>query len=167
MTDTSLGDLPDAAAVDAPDGNSEQDWQPVDNFLDNDTVFISGSNWKYPDLPSGPTLPSDTDISMDIDDATDVDPVSYDFTIKCVDLYSLSSSIHVACSSSMTVHVAMMLQGFPPTSHVDPTLAVSIKTLELFRRLRNRKASLSVEAYAKVLCDLYAVSSQAPAYAVI
>ncbi|KDR81011.1 hypothetical protein GALMADRAFT_241624 [Galerina marginata CBS 339.88] len=199
MTDTSLGDLPDAAAVNAPDGNSEEDWQPVDDFLDNDTAFTEAMRetyhhthtrrvyrdsrtwrqrlerqqanwqlllesltaaflkWKYPDLPSGPTLPSDTDISMDIDDATDVDPVSYDFTIDCVDLYSLSSSIHVARSSSMTAHVAMVLQGFLPTSPVDPTLAVSIKTLELFRRLRNRKASLSVEAYAKVLCDLYAI----------
>ena len=57
----------------------------------------------------------------------------------------------------MTAVKALMIQGYLATSPVDPTLAISIKTLELFRRLRCRKASLSVEAYAKVLCDLYAV----------
>ena len=97
--------------------------------------------------PSADTIPS-----------VDVDPVSYDFSLDCVDLYTLATSIYVPRTSSMTAVEALMIQGYLATSPVDPTLAISIKTLELFRRLRCRKASLSVEAYAKVLCDLYAVS---------
>jgi hypothetical protein len=109
--------------------------------------------WKYPEHPASTSTDTDTAAAID------VDPVSYDFSIDCVDLYSLSTSIFVPRTSSMTAVEALMIQGYLATSPVDPTLAVSIKTLELFRRLRSRKASLSVEAYAKVLCDLYAVST--------
>jgi hypothetical protein len=104
-----------------------------------------------PPLPSDPpSPPSPHDI--------DVDPISYDFTIDCVDLYTLSTSIHVPRTASMTAAEALVIQGYLVTSPVDPTLAISLKTLELYRRLHCRKASLSVEAYAKVLCDLYAVT---------
>ena len=102
--------------------------------------------WKYATTTLAPHPP------------TDVDPISYDFTIDCVDLYTLSTSIYVPRTASMTAAEALMIQGYIVTSPVDATLAISVKTLELFRRLRCRKASLSVEAYAKVLCDLYAVS---------
>jgi len=206
------------------DGNLEEDWVPVGDFLDNDQAFTEAmretfehtyvasttlcslvlmhnsharrrvyrdtrtwrqrlerqqSNWnaiftsltdaflqwKYPttapdppttsrDTPEARAPPSPTDSPSPID----VDPISYDFTIDCVDLYTLSTSIHVPRTASMTAAEALMIQGYLVTSPVDPTLAISVKTLELFRRLRCRKASLSVEAYAKVLCDLYAVS---------
>jgi hypothetical protein len=115
--------------------------------------------WKYPQgpttLPESHTPPTDS-LSPH---AIDVDPVSYDFTIDCVDLYTLSTSIHVTRTASMTAAEALMNQGYLVTSPVDSTLAISVKTLELFRRFRCRKASLSVEAFAKVLCDLYAVSN--------
>jgi hypothetical protein len=115
--------------------------------------------WKYPQgpttLPESHTPPTDS-LSPH---AIDVDPVSYDFTIDCVDLYTLSTSIHVTRTASMTAAEALMNQGYLVTSPVDSTLAISVKTLELFRRFRCSKASLSVEAFAKVLCDLYAVSN--------
>jgi hypothetical protein len=126
--------------------------------------------WKYPEMlttSAATPMTSDTldantlaPISVDTPPAVDVDPVSYDFSIECVDLYSLTTSIDVPRTSSMTAVEALMLQGYLGTSPLDPTLAISIKTLELFRKLRCRKASFSVEAYAKVLCDLYAVSNQ-------
>ena len=120
--------------------------------------------WKYPEPLTSDTLDGRTPAptSTDTPPAVDVDHISYDFSIDCVDLYSLSTSIFVPRTSSMTAMEALMIQGYLATSPVDPTLAVSIKTLELFRRLRSRKASLSVEAYAKVLCDLYAVSTVRP-----
>ena len=37
------------------------------------------------------------------------------------------------------------------------TVAVSIKTLELYRRLRRRKPGFSIEAFTKVICDIYMV----------
>ena len=116
--------------------------------------------WKYPELPTT-TPTSDTPAASTSSDTpvVDLDPVSYDFSIDSVDLYTLTTSIFVPRTSSMTAAEALILQGYLATSPVDPTLAISIKTLELFRRLRCRKASLSVEAFAKVLCDLYAVSN--------
>ena len=216
MRDTPVQD--DVTVLDeAPgvDGNLEEDWVPLGDFLDNDQAFTEAMRetfehtyvpsdtlcpiklvlmhnrhsrhrvyrdtrtwrqrlerqqlnwsaiftslteaflqWKYPTstlAPDPPTASCDTP-------AIDVDPI-YDFTIDCVDLYTLSTSIHVPRTSSMTAAEALMIQGYIVTSPVDPTLAISVKTLELFRRLRCRKASLSVEAYAKVLCDLYAVSN--------
>jgi hypothetical protein len=115
-------------------------------------AFLS---WKYPELTTPTPTTSDTPAptSADTPPAIDVDPVSYDLSMDSVDLYTLTTSINVPRTSSMTAVVgALMLQGYLATSSVDPTLAISIKTLELFRRLRCRKASLSVEAYAKVLC---------------
>jgi hypothetical protein len=81
------------------------------------------------------------------------------YTIDCVYLYTLSTSIHVPHTASITAAQALMIQGYLVTSPMDPILAISVKTLELFRRLDCYKASLSVEAYAKVLCDLYTVSN--------
>ena len=124
--------------------------------------------WKYPELltitptPTTSDTPAPTSADtppLSLSSAIDVDPVSYDFSIDSVDLYTLTTSINVPRTSSMTAVEVLMLQGYLATSPVDPTLAISIKTLELFRRLRCRKASLSGEAYAKVLCDLYAVSN--------
>jgi hypothetical protein len=115
--------------------------------------------WKYAE-PTSTTTTSDTfdaNTSAPSSANVDADPVSYNFSLDCVDLYTLATSIYVPRTSSMTAVEALMIQGYLSTSPVAPTLAISIKTLELFRRLRSRKASLSVEAYAKVLCDLYAV----------
>jgi hypothetical protein len=114
--------------------------------------------WKYAEPNTTTTSDTlDANSAPTSSDTVPVDPVSYNFSLDCVDLYNLSTSIHVPRTSTMTAIEALMVQGYLATSPVDPTLAISIKTLELFRRLRCRKASLSVEAYAKVLCDLYAV----------
>ncbi|KAF8170782.1 hypothetical protein BJ912DRAFT_860927 [Pholiota molesta] len=79
----------------------------------------------------------------------------FDFTISVIDLYTLIPSIHVSLPANSTAPIAMMRQGYLPATPVNPSLGVSVQTLDLFRRLCSRKASLSVEAYAKVLCDLY------------
>ncbi|KAF8196114.1 hypothetical protein BJ912DRAFT_847093 [Pholiota molesta] len=79
----------------------------------------------------------------------------YDFDIDVLDLYTLLPSIHVALAANSTPPLAMMRQGYLANSPVNPTLGISVRTLDLFARLRARKASLSVESFAKVLCDLY------------
>ncbi|KAI0684178.1 hypothetical protein BC835DRAFT_1409208 [Cytidiella melzeri] len=48
-----------------------------------------------------------------------------------------------------------MRHGFLAKSPSKPTIAISLKTLELLYRLRQRKASYSIEAFTKVLCDYY------------
>lgn len=40
---------------------------------------------------------------------------------------------------------------------INPSIAISLKTLDLYRIIRQRKPSFSFEAFAKVLCDLYTV----------
>jgi hypothetical protein len=110
--------------------------------------------WKYPHVVSSPGTPTTCQ-----DDSLSTDPISYDFNITTIDLYTLASSMYIPRAASMTAPEALMLQGYMATSPISPSLAISIKTLELFRILRSRKASLSVEAYAKSLCDLYGVSA--------
>ncbi|KAI0686688.1 hypothetical protein BC835DRAFT_1417541 [Cytidiella melzeri] len=50
-----------------------------------------------------------------------------------------------------------MRYGYLAKTSSRPTVAISLKTLELLYRLRQRKASYSVEAFAKVLCDYYQI----------
>ncbi len=82
----------------------------------------------------------------------------YDFAIRVVDVYTLESIVTITPpADSKSGAAALVMQGYIGASPVNPTLAISIKTLELFRRLRLRKASFSVEAFAKVICDYYMV----------
>ncbi|KAL7278859.1 hypothetical protein ACG7TL_006690 [Trametes sanguinea] len=81
---------------------------------------------------------------------------SYDFEIDVVDIYTLARTVNIQRDAQQTAVLALAQHGYMATSPITPTLAISFKTLELFRRLRLRKASFSVEAFAKVLCDFYA-----------
>lgn len=126
----------------------ELNWTPLLSPLTDAYLY-----WKHPDLaPTSHTTTSD--IQQDSNLA-----VSYDFFIHTIDLYTLSVSVNIPRTASMTAPEALMYQGYMATSPILPSLAISIRTLELFRRLRARKASLSVEAFAKVLSDLYGVSN--------
>ena len=83
-----------------------------------------------------------------------------DFNINIVDVYSLGLLASIPCASdSKSPSEALVLQGFLGNMPLNPSVAVSIKTLELYRRIRLRKPSFSVEAFAKVVCDLYVVCS--------
>ncbi|OSD03883.1 hypothetical protein PYCCODRAFT_1424523, partial [Trametes coccinea BRFM310] len=64
------------------------------------------------------------------------------------------------CTVPMPAHCethaeALVLSGYLGTSPLQPSLAISLKTLELFRRLRLFKASFSVEGFTKLLCYYY------------
>ncbi|KAJ7599684.1 hypothetical protein C8J56DRAFT_767478 [Mycena floridula] len=103
-------------------------------------------SWRYP-TSSGPIPVQDS---------------PYDFTINVIDLYTLNSvgSIYRAPESPSEAPVALVSHGFLPATPLNPVFAVSLKTLELFRRIRLRKASFSVEAFAKIICDYYAIPYQ-------
>lgn len=81
----------------------------------------------------------------------------YDFTINVIDLYELKHEVKIPRDATQTAPIAAALAGYLVTSPERPSLAVSWKTLELYRQLRRRKSSLSIETYAKVICDLYQV----------
>lgn len=82
----------------------------------------------------------------------------FDFSIDTIDLYTLQRTHTIHRTAQMKTAVALMTQGFLSNVPLRPSIALSLKTLELYRRLRLRKPSFSVEAFAKVVCDLYMVS---------
>jgi hypothetical protein len=88
-------------------------------------------------------------------------PTTFDFDINILDLYTLKTTAHITQDAdSPSVADALMKHGLVGSTPISPTLAVSVRTLELYRQLRKRKLSFSGEAFAKVVCDLYKVSVQ-------
>ncbi|KAF9487279.1 hypothetical protein BDN71DRAFT_1485354 [Pleurotus eryngii] len=75
--------------------------------------------------------------------------------IQVIDIYTLDDIVSIPYTEEQTASDALVARGYLGTTPITPNLAISFKTLELFRRLCLRKASLSVEAFAKVMCDYY------------
>ncbi|OJT11774.1 hypothetical protein TRAPUB_11681, partial [Trametes pubescens] len=82
---------------------------------------------------------------------------TYNFDINVVDMYSLVRSAHIQRDTTQTTVIALAEQGYLASTPMSPTLAITFNTLEHFRLLRLRKPSFSLEAFAKVLCDSYAL----------
>ncbi|KAF9242903.1 hypothetical protein BU15DRAFT_86685 [Melanogaster broomeanus] len=81
---------------------------------------------------------------------------SYDFTIPCINIYTVATEVTISRSATVSNPVeALVLNGYLSSTPHSPTIAVSFSTLELYHRLRLRKPSFSVEAFAKVICDIY------------
>lgn len=55
-------------------------------------------------------------------------------------------------------NASLIRVGMLGCSPVNPSVAISLETLELYHRLRRRHGQLSVQAMARVLCDLHDVS---------
>ena len=89
--------------------------------------------------------------------ATNVHQVTYTVQVFC--LFTLERSTTIARPpESVSAAVDLMAHGYVAKSLAQPTVVVSLKTLELLYRLRQRKASFSIEAFAKLVCDYYQVS---------
>jgi hypothetical protein len=58
----------------------------------------------------------------------------------------------------MTALFMAEINPFQPYSAVNPAVAISLDTLELYHRLRRWHGQLSIQTMAKVLCDLQDVS---------
>ena len=83
--------------------------------------------------------------------------ISAEVEILVIDIYTLSTSIKFSCPEDQTTASTLASLGFIGNAPFHPSVAVSVKTLELYRILRRRKPSFSVEAFVKVVCDLYMV----------
>ena len=129
--------------------------------------------WKYGPLVQQPNVPSDTARDPDTSDvpgppgapdpgAPDV-PMAYEWTIdQAFDLFSLVDHVTVTReANSISPAIDLMRHGYIAKTPDTPNAAVSVKTLELFHRLRQRKPSFSAEALTKVICDYYRVSRYA------
>lgn len=60
-------------------------------------------------------------------------------------------------ATSDCVAIDLAHHGYLPKTPMKPEVAIGFRTLELFHRVRLRKASLSVEAFTRVICDYYEV----------
>lgn len=155
-----------------------QNWKPLVEGITN--AYL---RWKYDD-PDGVTsehrsqVPLDSDIvdsaqdpplnrptedpaaqmsppQPSDDSATPLDPTDIEITV--IDIYTLSTSIKLSRVDEETTAVALAGLGFIGNAPFKPSVAISMKTLELYRLLRRRKASFSIEGFVKVICDLYNV----------
>lgn len=82
---------------------------------------------------------------------------TYDFEIDVVDMYNLARTAVIQRAATDTTVMALATQGYLAATPISPSLAITFNTLEHFRLLRLRKPSFSLEAFAKVICDSYAV----------
>lgn len=97
--------------------------------------------WKYVS-PEGPSASDDR----------------YPYSLTVLDIFTMERQFTMyQPNSSNPVPVNLALHGFLSKTPALPTIAIGFRTLELFHRIRLRKASLSVEAFTRVLCDYYEV----------
>ena len=118
--------------------------------------------WRYPDCPSvdldevhDPCTQQQS--SPTSDPAATSPSTSAEVEILVIDIYNLSTSVKISCADDLTTAATLVGLGFIGNAPFRPSVAVSIKTLELYRVLRRRKPSFSIEAFVKVVCDLYMV----------
>ena len=114
--------------------------------------------WKYTTTASRPPSPMMVDQSSPTPPHNVPPPTDCSFPLEVLDIYTLETSATIPCSSGdLPIH-ALVKSGYLGNSPATPSLAISLRTLELLRRIRLRKSLFSVEAFAKVVCDLYSAS---------
>ncbi|KAG2119870.1 uncharacterized protein F5147DRAFT_742122 [Suillus discolor] len=83
----------------------------------------------------------------------------YSFSINTVNIFTLSTcaTFHRSEDSLSPVQ-SLVSAGFLGNAPHNPSIAISLWNLEHYRLLRLRKPSLSIEAFAKVICDSYLIA---------
>ncbi|RDX50672.1 hypothetical protein OH76DRAFT_1455223 [Lentinus brumalis] len=88
--------------------------------------------------------------------ASDIpEPSPSPITIDVLDIYTCQSTASIPVSEGGTFAEDLVAAGYLGTTPVSPSLAISLKTLELFRCIRLFKPSFSTEAFTKLLCHQY------------
>ncbi|KAJ3817842.1 hypothetical protein F5880DRAFT_1626200 [Lentinula raphanica] len=109
-------------------------WEPLMEELTDSYIA-----WKYKSYTPSPPHPE------------------YEFSIDVVDIYTLNRSAIISRDAETSASKALLQAGYLGTSPEQPSLAVSLRTLELFYTLRLFKPNFSVEAFAKAICHQYSV----------
>jgi hypothetical protein len=121
-------------------------WKPL-----MEDLVAAYLKWKYP----APSAAEDDSVT-----AAPLSPESseFNFMAEAVDLYSLATSVVITWPpSSKSPAIDAVAHGYLSPIPSSPSILVSIPTLELFRRIWLCKPTFSIEAFAKVICDLYSV----------
>ncbi|KAK7447347.1 hypothetical protein VKT23_014057 [Stygiomarasmius scandens] len=99
--------------------------------------------WKYdssaPDSTPAPTAPE------------------YSFTINVLNIYDLAQTTTIQRDEKTPASIALVNAGFLGNAPEQPSVAVSLRTLELLFSIKLHKASFSIEAFARVLCHQYGI----------
>lgn len=129
-------------------------WVPL-----RDALISAYLSWRYQPPTSSPLTPCDTEPGQLALPSTIEDLSEY--TLEVLDIFSLKDTFTVfRKQSSISPAIDFAFQGYIVKTPVAPTIAVSTRTLELFHQIRQRKPSISIEAFTKVICDRYLVRVQ-------
>ena len=123
-----------------------------------DEVTKGYIQWKYrspadaePNAPTGPSA-----------DAEQPEQ-TYAYGVDAYDIFTRTARLTIQRrADSISPAIDLIRHGYLAKSPTKPTVAVAITTLELLYRLRQRKPSFSIEAFAKVVCDYYNVGLYDP-----
>ena len=115
--------------------------------------------WRYPS-----SRQSNAEVQPPGDDDRQEHELQGQLEISVVDLYTLAASATIPVASNQRNAEALVAAGYLGNSPIQPSVAISLKTLELFRTLRLFKASYSAEAFAKLICHHYCVSEIQPTH---
>ena len=127
----------------------DENWRPLVPLL-----VKAYYGWRY---PSGSQIDPGSPLSGG-DDRQEHE-LQGQMEISVVDLYTLATSATITVAPNQRNAEALVAAGYLGNSPIQPSVAISLKTLELFRTLRLFKASYSAEAFAKVVCHHYRVST--------
>ncbi|KAI0059962.1 hypothetical protein BV25DRAFT_1918089 [Artomyces pyxidatus] len=108
-------------------------------------------------------LPALVDAYMQyIHDPIDVAEFGFDpFPLAYMDVYDFSpEKIIYQLPGSPYVNVTLLRQGCLGSTPLDVSSAISLRTLELYRRLRLRQPRVSIQAWIKVICDIHNLTYQ-------
>ena len=87
---------------------------------------------------------------------------NFSFTIELLNIYTLETLVTIPCSGRELPIQVLVTNGYLGNAPMTPSLVISFRTLELFWRICLHKSSFSVEAFTKVVCDMYSVSVPSP-----
>ncbi|KAF7970293.1 hypothetical protein HWV62_24418 [Athelia sp. TMB] len=125
-----------------------QNWEPV-----MPSLVAAYLEWKYPSTPCSASSeqsasPSVTRTSSPMSE----EDAGVNFDISVIDIHEgRQTTLRVRRpDSSISPSVDLARHGCIGNSPLNPSFAITIKTLELYRRLRMRKPSFSAEAYTKL-----------------
>ncbi|KAJ3554298.1 hypothetical protein NM688_g3185 [Phlebia brevispora] len=121
-----------------------------------DTYLAKQYPRPYPVYPCNEPEPMDT--HPDTSGAPDLENTTADseYTVQVYDLWTLKSELTFTCKpDSVSPAIELMALGYVAKTLKRLSVAISLRMLQLLYQLQQRKASFSIEAFAKVLCDYY------------
>ncbi|RXW18867.1 hypothetical protein EST38_g6987 [Candolleomyces aberdarensis] len=151
----SLGNVADAvldAIYEQPVTRLQPGWgQRTTQFHENwgnidDLASSAFAQWKASSAGPPMTTPRQL-LSTDIN-----------FTMELIDMFTQETQLNVTVPDNETIVPHVIAQGYLATTPINPLVAILLQTLEFYKILRERKPSFSVEAFTKVLCDLYEIA---------